>query len=196
MPPRPMRGPRSGADAAFRRALHLAEARGAALTLLHVHRGDGPLSGGSDPLALDRLAHEAGRRGIPVDLRVVGASGDWRGELDSLEWDRWEVALKVAEPESLFDRLLGSSLDQRLARAPRIPVWFVPASLGAEIRVVMAAVEAACPECGELDAAVADAATGLARAEGGALRSRGHAAQIQTCFGLPSSPCRYREGAD
>lgn len=156
-------------DAAFEQALRLARELDGTLTLLHVHRGPPLPPGPGGPFDLERLAHRAGRQGVPVELRVLGRSGGWAEELDDLEWDRWDLALKVAEPEGALRRRLGTTLDQRLARAPAVPVWFVPASLGAEVRVVLAGVDVSHLRGEGLQAGVVRSAAALAAAEGARL---------------------------
>lgn len=131
------------ADAAYHLAVDTAAEREAPLTILHARRDEG--GRGDDPLALERLVSGAEDRGVEAETLVVGRSGSWMRELDALTWARWSLAFKVAEPEDPLAWRLGWTLDERLARAPGMPVWFVPPTRGTRVRVVMAAVDVTRP---------------------------------------------------
>jgi len=150
-----------GPDAAFRQAFRLAEARGAPLTLLHVHRTAEPAPSPFLPPGLSEMLAQSRSLVAGVELLEVGREGGWRRELEDLDWGRWSLALKVPEPEPRLRRFAGRTLDQRLARAPDIPVWFVPPSLGAEVRVVLAAVDVAHQDHAVLDRKVLKAGFAL-----------------------------------
>lgn len=154
------------ADAGFRQAVDLARSLDASMTLLHVHRGFGPPPGPGRPPVLERLVEAASEQGVEVELRLLGRTGRWVEELNELRWDRWELAVKVPEAEGALRRRLGATLDQRLARAPRVPVWFVPVSRGARVRMVVAGVRASADDPDPLDQAVVRGAAALASAEG------------------------------
>lgn len=152
-------------DTALDQAVRLASSSGAELTVLHAHRGPGPTPGATLPTALNRLSARARREGVSVRVHVVGHGRPWAEEMAALDWDRYEIVLKVAEPEHGVARRLGRTVDQRLARVPRVPVWFVPASRGAEVRVVLAAVDVGRADTEGLSAAVVRTGAALASAE-------------------------------
>jgi nucleotide-binding universal stress UspA family protein len=153
-------------DAAFDHAIRLATRLGAHLTVGHMHPNRGGHPDGINPRALEHLAGEARKHGLSVEILTLGGDGPWARELATLDWSRWDLAIKVAEPGPPMARRLGLTLDQKLARAPALPVWFVPPARGAEVRVVVGGVDVGHETTPGLNALVTRIGAALAATEG------------------------------
>ncbi len=161
-------GPSLSCDAGLARAVRLARRSGASLTLLHLYRSERAPATTETSLAFDCLAHRATQEGILVETHFVGHRTSWREALAHWDWSLWDVVVKVPEFR-VPTGPLGRSVDRVLARAPLAPVWFVSPSLGAETKVVVAAIDVERPGLAALNAQVALTAAAFASSAGARL---------------------------
>lgn len=167
------------AETGFSRAVALARANDARLTVASVVREPDGLAGalGFDPgevhgsvvrereRALEELAAKAKEGGLRTVTRLLHGTPFLAAIREVLRADH-DLLMKVAAGErGLRARFFGST-DHSLMRKCPVPVWLLDPARSARFRTVLAAVDPAGPHADELNARIVQMASSLAAREG------------------------------